>query len=184
MSQTEFVGSSRRFVEAGQQTGLDLVVLPVSGGGKPFAFLRTEFQETHGSFSPGAPRRIAYSSDESGVPEVYVQAYTPGQAASGARRQVSIGGGTMPRWRGDGKELYYLSLDHKMMAASVKTDSPFFQNSAPEVLFTSPVMAPAAYYWTYDVTRDGRRFLLAESAAEAESQPLTLVTNWQAAAKR
>jgi len=176
------------FVELGQETGSDLMVLPVSGGGKPFAFLQTKFQETHGSFSPGAPRWIAYSSDESGVREVYVQAFTPGQAASGARRQVSTGGGTMPRWRGDGKELYYLSLDGKMMAASVKSgsvnDSPAFQSSAPEVLFTSPVMASPTIYWTYDVTRDGRRFLLAEPAAEAESHPLTLVTNWQAAAKR
>ena len=85
---------------------------------------------------------------------------------------------------GDGKELYYLSLDGKVMAVSVKTDGAAFQYSAPKVLFTLVTLARGFVYGTYDVTRDGRRFLFVEPAAEAESQPLTLVTNWLAAAKR
>ena len=172
------------YVEVGQETGFDLMVLPMSAGEKPFVFLRTKFQETQGSFSPGAPRWIAYASDESGVLEIYVQAFTPGQPATGARWQVSSGGGREPRWRGDGKELYYLSLDGKVMAVSVRTDGAAFQYSAPKVLFTLFTLAQGFTYGTYHVTRDGRRFLFVEPAAEAESQPLTLVTNWLAAAKR
>ncbi len=172
------------FSEQAKQTGYDLMVQPLVAGGKPFAFLQTKFQEMHGSFSPGAPRWIAYSSDESGLREVYVQGFTSGQPASGARWQVSTGGGSEPRWRSDGKELYYLSLDRKMMAASVRADGPAFQHSAPRVLFASIAMVSALALWTYDVTGDGSRFLLAELAAEVENQPLTLVTNWQAAAKR
>jgi Tol biopolymer transport system component len=172
------------YVEVGQETGFDLMVLPMSAGEKPFAFLRTKFQETQGSFSPGAPRWIAYASDESGVLEIYVQAFTPGQAATGARWQVSSGGGREPRWRGDGKELYYLSLDGKVMAVSVRTDGPAFQSSTPKVLFTLFTLERGFTYGTYHVTRDGRRFLFVEPAAEAEFQPLTLVTNWLMAAKR
>jgi eukaryotic-like serine/threonine-protein kinase len=172
------------YVEVGQETGFDLMVLPTSAGEKPFAFLRTKFEETQGSFSPGLPRWIAYASDESGVLEVYVQAFTPGQAATGARWQVSSGGGREPRWRGDGKELYYLSLDGKVMAVNVRTDGDAFQYSAPRLLFTLSTLARGFVYGTYHVTRDGRRFLFVEPPVAAESQPLTLVTNWLAAAKR
>jgi Tol biopolymer transport system component/predicted Ser/Thr protein kinase len=172
------------YVEVGQDTGFDLTVLPMSAGEKPFVFLRTKFQETQGSFSPGTPRWVAYASDESGALEVYVQAFTPGQPATGARWQVSSGGGREPRWRDDGKELYYLSLDGKVMAVSVKTDVAGFQYSAPKVLFSLFTLERGFVYGTYHVTRDGRRFLFVEPAAEAESQPLTLVTDWLAAAKR
>jgi Tol biopolymer transport system component len=160
------------------------MVLPTSAGAKPFEFLRTKFQETQGSFSPGAPRWIAYVSDESGVPEIYVQAFTPGQAATGARWQVSNGGGREPRWRGDGKEMYYLTLDGKVMAVSVRTDGPTFQSYAPKVLFTLFTLERGFTYGTYHVTRDGRRFLFVEPPEESEFQPLTLVINWLAAANR
>ncbi len=172
------------YVEVGQETGFDLMVLPMSAGEKPFVFLRTKFQETQGRFSPGAPRWIAYASDESGVLEIYVQAFTPGQPATGARGRSRAAVAGSRTGVGDGKELYYLSLDGKVMAVSVKTDGAAFQYSAPKVLFSLVTLARGFVYGTYHVTRDGRRFLFVEPAAEAESQPLTLVTNWLAASKR
>ena len=88
--------------------GTDLLILPE--GGSEYTFLKTNVSEAHSQFSPRAARWIAYSSDDSGRREIYVKAFIPGQAAGDARTQISpiSAGGTMPRWRSDGRELYLL----------------------------------------------------------------------------
>jgi hypothetical protein len=84
----------------------------------------------------------------------------------------------MPRWWGDGKEIFYLALDGKLMAARISGDSSSFQSSTPELLFnaTSPLLRSPSF--EYDVTSDGQRFLIIEPAEKPEYLPLTLVSQW------
>src|SRR5437879_3877443 len=98
------------------QTGFDLWVLPLSGDKKPFPFLKTPFEEREGQFSPDG-NWIAYQSNESGRFEIYVQPFP----APGGKFQISANGGAQPRWNKNGKEIFYVSLDSKMMAAPVKS---------------------------------------------------------------
>ena len=95
-------------------TGNDLWLLPLSGDRKPFPFVQTPFSDVPGRFSPDG-RWVVCESDDSGRAEVYVTPF-PGP---GGKRQVSAAGGARPRWRRDGKEIFYLSPDNKMMAATV-----------------------------------------------------------------
>lgn len=170
------------FHERRGTTGFDLMILPLAGGGKPYAWLQTAFNQCCGVFSPDDGRWIAYQSDESGRFEVYVQGFTPGHAASGARVQVSSGGGQYPTWRRDGSELYYVSPEGKMIAVEVKTQGPAFQSGQPSTLFSSPIGLESR---NYDVTADGRRFLLIEPVeTQSDAQPLTLITNWLEAGKK
>jgi hypothetical protein len=108
--------------------------------------------------------------------------------ASGGRWLVSTNGGTQPRWRRDGKELFYISADSKMMAAGVTTTPEFKKLDDPKALFTAPVLGggSAVNVFRYDVSRDGQRFLIDASATEtaAARPPITVVLNWQALLKR
>jgi hypothetical protein len=154
------------------------IMVQSASGGEPLSFLGHAGGATHAQFNPGVPRWIAYDFDDSGRREVYVQAFEPGKPASSARWQISNAGGTMPRWRGDAKEIFYLALDGKLMAVRVSGDGPSFHYSTPELLFsaTPPILRSPSF--EYDVTPDGQRFLMIEPAEKAEYLPLTLVTDW------
>jgi eukaryotic-like serine/threonine-protein kinase len=163
--------------------GTDLMILPE--GGHEYIFLQTNVSEAHSQFNPaGVPRWIAYDSDESdGRREIFVAAFVPGQRA-GVPRQISANGGTMPRWRRDGRELYYWALDGKIMAVDVDGAGSVFQASTPRVLFQVQPPTLRTNEISFDVTRDGQRFLLVEPVERAQSQPLMFVTDWFAATKR
>ncbi len=165
--------------------GTDLRILPAFDQRKPYEFLRTNVSEAHSQFDPGKPARwIAYSSDESGRREIYVAGFVPGEPASQARWQVSREGGTFPRWRRDGKELYYWGLDGRIMAVAVDGSGSAFRTSAPVALFQvqTPTLRTTAI--EYDVTPDGQRFLMIEPAEQTTFQSLSLSTNWRAATAR
>ena len=100
-------------------------------GGEPVSFLGHALGAAAAQFSPGTARWIAYDFDDTGRREIYVQGFTPGKPASSARWQVSTNGGRYPRWRGDGRELYFLALDGTMMAVPVDGSGPSFRSSAP-----------------------------------------------------
>jgi Tol biopolymer transport system component len=164
------------YEEAGTGTGSDLWVLPITGERKPVPFLQTAFNETQGQFSPDG-HWVAYISDESGRNEVYVRSFT---GISG-KFQVSQNGGVQPRWRGDGKELFYLAPDGKMMVVTVKAAAETFARETPRVLFDARSFGAASMsIYSYDVTRDGQRFLGISVPEGDTTQPLTLITNWQA----
>jgi eukaryotic-like serine/threonine-protein kinase len=153
----------------------DLWVLPMSGDRHPMPFLQTPFEERQGQFSPDG-RWIAYVSDESGRYEVYVQSFP----AAGAKRQISATGGTEPRWRRDGKELFYLGANGKLMAVQVKGDSGF-EASVPKALFATPPLEPGGRLLSnYSVTADGERFLINSFPEQVMSTPITVVINWTA----
>jgi len=160
------------------KTGTDLWVLPVSGDRKPFPFLQTEFNESRAKFSPDGGW-IAYQSDESGRDEVYVTLF-PGP---GGKRQISTAGGTFPRWRSDGKEIFYLAPDNKLMAVEVKGQEATLEVGAARVLFDIQPGNPISGY-QYDVTSDGQHFLVNTSVAQKASSPITVVINWAAGLKK
>jgi hypothetical protein len=94
---------------------------------------------------------------------------------------VSTKGGSEPRWRADGKELYFLSPDGRLMAVSVKIDGATFEAGTPLALFETSARSNTRVGWAYDVTRDGERFILLESAGAPQ---INLLINWQAALSR
>jgi eukaryotic-like serine/threonine-protein kinase len=163
------------------KTNHDLWVLPLEGDKKPFPFLRTQYNETDGHFSPDG-HWVAYQSDESGRDEIDVREFSPDSTAgdAGGKWQVSYGGGTEPRWSADGKELYYMTLDWKLMAVDVTT-KPTFQAGTPKLLFQAPPQSEAT---AGDYTVDGKRFLFVAPAAETAQASLTVVLNWQAGLKK
>jgi len=133
----------------------------------------------------GAPG--AYTSDESGQREVYVLPFPSGEF----QRQISIAGGDQPRWRGDGKELFFVGADSKMMAVTVKAlagPKPSFEPDSPQPLFDAHL---AGFGFTvvfeYDVTSDGKRFLLDTAdigGSLSSAASLNVVMNWDAGLKK
>ena len=140
-------------------------------GGEPTRFLTSKGSETNGQISPDG-KWAAYASDESGVWEIYVTSF-PGAAG---KWQVSRGGGTEPRWRGDGKEMFYISPSGMLMAVPVSGDSTF-ATGPPAPLFQSHARAPISStdVFTYDVARDGKRFLVNRYVKPDHAPPLTIL---------
>jgi eukaryotic-like serine/threonine-protein kinase len=160
----------------------DLWVLPLEGEKTPFPLLSTEFNHSSGQLSPDG-RWVAYTSDESGRDEVYVRTFSPESSAAASdegKWMVSTGGGSEPRWNGDGKRLYYLAPDRNLMAVEIATETGLAA-SVPKVLFQAP-QRTATLPYTWDVTADGKRFLF--SAPAEQRKPFTLVLNWQTALKK
>ena len=157
------------------ETRLDLWVLPLKGDRKPFPFLRRAFDQRQGQFSPDG-QWIAYVSNESGRNEVLVRPFTSGGVEDAVESlAVSKGGGIAPRWRGDGKELFYLTANGTVTSVTLATDRSMVIGP-PTGLFQVP---GADADWA--VTRDGERFLLAAPAGQSTPSPFTVVFNWQGA---
>jgi eukaryotic-like serine/threonine-protein kinase len=174
------------YTQQDAKTNADLWVLPLTASGTPSGtpapFANTEFSESAGQFSPDT-HWIAYASDESGRSEIYVQPF-PVPAGGGSKTSVSREGGNQPRWRRDGKELFYLSFDGKLMAVDV-TEGREFKVGTPKPLFRAPATSiqsrTAMNGWAWDVTSDGQRFLF--DAVKTSSESLTAVLNWTAESK-
>jgi len=171
-------GKELAFMEISSATGFDLWVLSVSDR-KPKLFLQTPFNESAPRFSPDG-HWLTYVSNESGRYEIYVQAY-PGP---GSKLQISTDGGTEPVWNPKGRELFYRS-GNKMMAVDVVTQ-PAFTASKPRVLFQGRFLPTPATSPNFDVSRDGRRFLMVEAAEPEEQGPtqINVVFNWFEELKR
>jgi eukaryotic-like serine/threonine-protein kinase len=162
--------------------GTDVLILPA--GGNPYTFLQTPVSEAHSQIDPTGRRWIVYSSDDVGRREIFVKAFVPGQPSTEARWQLSSGGGTMPRWSRDGKEIYYLGLDGRIMAAAVDGTGPAFKWSTPSPLFQALTPTLRTNDIVFDVTPNGQRFLLVEPSDRTGTQPLMIVTDWVAATRR
>jgi Tol biopolymer transport system component len=153
---------------------LDLWVLPLEG--KPSPFLQTPFNKEAAALSPDG-RWAAYVSNESGRNEVYVTSFP----MPAGRWQVSTAGGSWPRWRRDGRELFYLAPDNRLMAADVHGQGSSFQVGTVPALFQTQARTNVRYM--YDVSPDGQRFLI-NTLVEQAVQPITLVVNWTAALRK
>jgi Tol biopolymer transport system component len=170
------------------KTGQDLWIAPqfperAEGDRKPFPYLQSQFDEQDGRFSPDG-KWVAYVSNESGRDEVYVQSFP----ITGAKFQISSGGGSEPQWRSDGTELFYLAADGNLMAAPVKlgrSASESFQAGLPRPLMAVPFVANGtSFQRTYAVSNDGQRFLIPSSTSTGNVPPLTVVLSWQARLKK
>ncbi|HJS57145.1 MAG TPA: protein kinase, partial [Vicinamibacteria bacterium] len=162
------------YADQSPESNIDLLVLGADGKGEARVLLRTPFNEFAPEPSPDG-RWLAYLSDETGRAEVYVR------SASGSQEQwqISTGGGEQPRWRGDGKELFFTTPDGKLMATSVET-SPAFRPGSPKALFTLPEPPHRLLPLFEDVTPDGNRFLLNLPTESAASIGFRVVLNWRA----
>ena len=149
-------------------------LLPLRGELKPFPWVGTRFHETSPRFSPDG-RWIAFESNESGVPEIYA-ALTEG---AGGKRRISPSGGRLPRWRADGKELYYVAPDGTVMAVPVNAGS---RNGRPAP--RRPLFRAEPEIQNYDVTPDGSRFLASTPLEKVRESPIRVIVNWTAAMKK
>jgi hypothetical protein len=171
------------------KTNADVWALPLTGDRKPFPILQTPFREAHPQISPNG-KWIAYSSDETGRPEIYVQSFPPG----GGKWQSSSNGGMYARWRRDGKELFYMdSLSAgKMVAVGINATGSTLEFSVPRPLFDSGYVSldfgHTGNWNTYAVSADGQRFLIPRPEAtlteEFTNTPITVVLNWTAGLKK
>jgi Tol biopolymer transport system component len=156
----------------------DIWAFRIGTGQEPFPVVQTpEFEERDAQFSPDA-KWIAYASSESGRWEVYVQAF-PGP---GPKVAVSVNGGAQPRWRPDGKELFFIAPDDRLMAASVSIapDVTVPRVGVPVPLFGTSIggAVQGSSRQQYFVARDGQRFLVNTILDRAATSPITLVVNW------
>jgi Tol biopolymer transport system component len=165
-------GQSVVYARLGPETRWDLWVLPMAGDRSPTPFLSTPANETLARISPDG-QWIAYQSDESGRYEVYVTSYPQ----PGRRWPASVNGGTSPTWRKDGREMYYDSADHRLMAVPVGL-GPIFTPGVPVPLFALRAIRVVGrgLGWSYDVAPDGR--FLVNTLIERSAAPLTVVLNW------
>ena len=161
-----------------RQNSPEISVLPLAGDGKPFSYLNATYANSGGQLSPDG-RWLAYVSNESGRPEVYV---TPFPQAKG-KWQISSVGATTPRWRRDGRELFFCRTDGILMSAVVTAGKDSFAVGSITPLSDRRVFQ-TFYSSTYDVFPDGQRFIMAAIRPEAIHAPLTLVTNWTAELKK
>jgi Tol biopolymer transport system component len=157
--------------ELSPKTKWDIEVFSLSDR-KLVPFLQSEFDEVLGAFSPDG-QWVAYASNESGRFEIYVRPF-PGP---GGKWQVSTSGGSSPVWRRDGKELFYLGLEHKLMSVAVKTGQ-VFETEAPKPLFDMRVRSDPDRL--FDVSSDGQRFVVVAPVGDETAPPITLVQNWTA----
>ena len=171
-------GRSLMYTKVSTATLNDLWVLPTSGDRTPVPVLVTPFNESHGQFSPDG-KWIAYTSNESGQEEIYVRS----MPAKGSSR-VSTSGGSFARWRSDGKELFYRSLDGRLMAVSVATVAERLEFGAPVGLM--PIAEPlGTFAYPYDVAPNGDKILaLTPAGSEHNVIPLTVIVNWETGLKR
>jgi eukaryotic-like serine/threonine-protein kinase len=158
---------------SGAQQG-DLWVLPLEGKRQPRKYLASPFHEYWGRLSPDG-RWMAYVSNETGSDEVYVQSFPE----PGRRERVSNGGGSHPRWRANGRELFYLAPDKRLMAVAVKGGNNL-EAGAPTTLFETPGFDLHDAQFPYAATNDGQRFLVIRPVENASVRSLTVVLNWAA----
>ena len=159
----------------GSKGGWSIWMLPLTGDRKPYPFLRSEFSARDTSFSPDG-RWVAYCSNESGEYKVYIAPF-PGP---GGKWLVSTGPGYSPRWRRDGREVFYFSTDNELVAVDVKPEPNRVEVGTPHKLFET---FSYGVFGRFDVSADGQRFIVPYEQGEP-STSITLVVNWPADLKR
>jgi Tol biopolymer transport system component len=174
------------FTRTGASGASDIWALPMSGDRTPFPVLHTSFDETSGALSPNG-HWMAFTSNENGQPRIFVRAFPP----PGVTYPISPGVGRIPMWRGDGKELFYLSQDTTLMAVPIDLTRGGIRPGAPQPLFVVGAPAPNAARPsapfsptptnTYAVTADGQRFFANARPQQPTAEPLTVIINWLAA---
>ena len=172
------------FMERGVKTRTDLWALPMFGDRKEYLLSSSPFNEQNPQLSPNG-RWLAYSSDETGDPEIYVQSFSEDGKLGSDKKRVSSTGGRLPVWRRDGSELFFIAGDAQMMASSVKTDGREFHFDTPKPLFkTRTLSLEGGIYHEYEVSPDGQKFLIGTLIGDSKAAPPTVIMNWTALLKK
>jgi Tol biopolymer transport system component len=173
---TDWRGRFLLYQSLNSKTGWDVWALPMDGPRQPISVAQTTYDERNAEFSPDG-RWIAYQSNESGQSEIYAQPF-PGP---GRKERISTSGGAQVRWSSDGKELFYIGLDDRLMSVPVHlhTDGRLEADTAVP-LFTANVGAAAQPLarQPYMVSRDGKRFLMYLFMQQTNNSPITVILNW------
>jgi Tol biopolymer transport system component len=161
----------------GERRVFSLLLVPLAPGSAPIPIAAPVFQSGV-ALSPSG-RWVAFSSSESGAPEVYVQAMPGGSSAAGPKVRVSSAGGANPQWSADGNELFFNSLDDRLMAVPVKYPGGQFEADEPKQLF--PLGGSSSYmgaiYW--EPIGNGQRFVVLRSApVTGRDNRINVVINW------
>jgi Tol biopolymer transport system component len=164
-------GSRLALIEWHPDSMRDIWILEMTGDRLAYPLIDTPFDELNPVFSPDG-RWLAYTSNESGRYEVYVESYPRGRG----RWLISAGGGTEPTWSADGREIFYRNVD-AMMVVPVQSGSTFTAG-APRMLFERPLKRGIYDSLSYDITADGREFLMIERQSALVPNQLNVVTDW------
>jgi Tol biopolymer transport system component len=174
-------GQNILVLRSSQTTQFDLWILPLSGDRKPRPYFDTPVNEFYGRISPDG-RWIAYTTDESGKNEVFIQSFP----ASGNKKRISTNGGFAPMWRNDGRELYFVSEDHKLMAVDVKPTQSSPEFTRPKPLFEEKPLGDSLYTnlcasgrALYAPSSDGQRFLFLVPVENERPERLHYIHNWK-----
>jgi Tol biopolymer transport system component len=156
----------------------DIWALPLNGDRKPFAVVQTSFEDRHAQFSPDG-HWIAYESNDTGQFEIYLQQFP----RPGRPKRISTAGGAQVRWRRDGRELFYIALDGRLMAVSIRfaLDGTAVDVGTPTPLFPTHVGGAVSGLdrQQYVVSPDGQRFLMSVVPEDANPSPINVILNWQ-----
>jgi serine/threonine protein kinase len=166
------------FMHLGEATEWDIWGLALQGDHKPFPVVQTPASEVLPALSPDS-KFLAYCSNESGATQVYITAFP----SAGAKWQVTTGGGCGPRWRGDGKELFFADGNGGILAVDVAGTGNSLVLGTPHVLFRARMQTDGPL-GAFDVTRDGKKFLVNSASTQGGGDALTVVTNWTAELKK
>jgi len=169
------------FSETGVKTRMDISVLPMFGDKKEYQLSNSPFDERSPQLSPDG-RWLAYSSDETGDYEIYIQSFSAEGKLGSDKKRVSTSGGKFPVWRHDGQELFFVAADGSMMVTSVKTGGKEFEFESPKPLFKTRLLQ--SNFHEFDVTHDGQRFLIGTRIGEPTAPPPTVILNWTAIVKK
>jgi Tol biopolymer transport system component len=160
-------------------TGTDMWLLPLTGERTPKPYLPSKNNEWGARFSPDG-RWLAYLFDETGRSEVYVKSFPEPRG----KVIISSGGGHHPEWRKDGKELYYVTPDGKLMAAAVNGTNSVFQFSPPQPILSSVRIQGDLGHTLYKASADGTRFMVSAAVENPNPRVLTVVLNWKVPGKK
>jgi len=169
------------YYETNRQGQQDLRISGIAPGNKPSVLRTHTHREPEAQISPDG-RWFAYASDESKRLEIYVESFNVQPHERGQRWQVSSKGGTFPRWRPDGRELFYVSTDGELMSVDVQTKAESIELTPPRSLFSLPAVFNGSY--SYDTGADGERFLIIAVSSRRGREPLSVIVNWPALLSR
>jgi len=172
-------GNLLLYAQIGDTDRGDIWMLPLDKSAPPFPYLKTPAGEQHPQFSPGpqSGKWIVYTSDESGIEQVYVRRFTGG-AATAAKWQISLNGGRYPRWRGNGSDIVYLAPDGKLMSVPIRFTNDSVEPGVAHVLFDAALPSVPFSRYPYDLSPDGQKFLVLNAAPGHSPGNLSVILNW------
>ncbi len=165
------------YLKRGLKTRLDLYAVTLDAEKKEVLLLNSPFDERSPALSPDG-KWLAYSADDTGAWEIYVQSFSVDGKLGSNRKRVSTTGGRLPVWSRDGRELFFIADDGQLMSSSTKASGEAFEFTAPKALLRTRMLADSGSFHEYDVSPDGEKFLIGTLIGEPTAPPPTVILNW------